>query len=229
MWQSSNIRKGPHMRPLINAVTRHTILTVMFVFALAASVAAAPQRGGGRSGGGQSGGGHSGGGQPHAHSDGRPHVDGPRGHFDRPHGHIIVRGRFYDPFWGPFYPYGYGYPYGYPDGLYDYSSDITGDVKTDITPKQTAVYVDGYYAGVADDFDGAFQRLHTSPGGHAVTLHLDGYRTITRNIYVQPDSTYKLKETMEKLAPGEVAEPVPPTGRSDGMMPTPDGGSAPKR
>src|ERR1700716_3888144 len=119
MWRSSNIRKGPHMRPLVNAVTRNTMLTAVFVFALAASVAAAPQRGGGggrsgggqsgggRSGGGQSGGGrsggdHSGGGRPQGHWDGRPHADGPRGHFNRPHGPVIVGG-FYDPFWGPFY------------------------------------------------------------------------------------------------------------------------------
>src|SRR4030081_570765 len=91
MWRSSNIRKGPHMRPLVNAVTRHTILTAVFVFALAASVAAAPQRGGGggrsgggRSGGGQSGGDHSGGVRPHDRADGRPHSEGPRGHFDGP-------------------------------------------------------------------------------------------------------------------------------------------------
>src|SRR5882762_7242937 len=184
MWQSSNIRKGPHMKSLVNAVTRNTILTAVFVFALAASVAAAPQRGGGRAGGGQSGGG-----RPQGHSDGRPHADGPRGHVNGPRGHVIVGGRFYDPFWGPFYPYGYRYPYwyGYPYGPYDYSSTITGSLKTEITPKQTEVYVDGYYAGVADDFDGVFQRLNTSAGGHAVTLHLEGYRTVTRNIYVQPD------------------------------------------
>jgi len=106
-------------------------------------------------------------------------------------------------------------------------------VKTEVTPKQTEVYVDGYYAGVADDFDGVFQRLHTSPGGHAITFHLEGYRTVTHNIYVRPDSTYKLKEAMEKLAPGEIAEPTPrpalPTGRSDGTTPTPDSRSAPER
>ena len=92
-------------------------------------------------------------------------------------------------------------------------------MKTEITPKQTEVYVDGYYAGVADNFDGAFHRLHTLPGGHAVTLHLDGYRTVTENIFVRLGSTSKLTETMQKLAPGEVSEPVPlptvPTVRSD--------------
>jgi hypothetical protein len=106
-------------------------------------------------------------------------------------------------------------------------------VKTEITPKQTEVYVDGYYAGVADDFDGAFQRLDTTPGGHAVTLRLEGYRTLTRNIYVRPHSTYKLTERMEKLAPGEVGEPVPeptlPSGESDALTNTPDGGSPPQR
>ena len=38
---------------------------------------------------------------------------------------------------------------------------------------------------------------------------------------------------MEKLAPGEVSEPVPipasPAGRSEGMRPTPDGGSPPQQ
>jgi hypothetical protein len=219
------------MRPLINAVTRNSILTAAFVFALAASVAAAPQRGGG---GGRSGGGHAGGGRQDL-SDGRPHgqVGGPRGHFHAPHGHIIIGGGFYDPFWRPYYPYEYGYRFGYPYGPYDDSLTLMGKLKTEVTPKQTEVYVDGYYAGVADDFDGTFQRLYTSPGGHAVTLRLEGYRTVTRNLYVRPDSTYKLTETMEKLAPGEVGEPVPaptlPTGGSDRGAPPLDSGSAPQR
>ena len=200
------------MRPLTNAVTRTTILAAMFVFALAASVAAAPQRGGGGGhfGGGHAGGGaHFGGGGPRGHFNGevRGHFGGSRGHFRGGHGRFFIGGGFYDPFWGPYYPYGYGYPYvyGYPYGVYS-----SGSVRTEITPKQTEVYVDGYYAGVADNFDGAFQRLHTTPGGHVVTLRLEGYRTVTENIYVRPDSTSKLKGTMEKLAPGEVSQPVPP-------------------
>jgi PEGA domain len=198
------------MRPLINAVTRTTILAAVFIFALAASVAAAPQRGGG----GHFGGAHFGGG-------------GPRGHFN---GGVFIGGGFFDPFWGPYYPYGYGYPYayGYPYGVYG-----SGSVRTEIKPKQTQVYVDGYYAGVADDFDGAFQRLHTTPGGHTVTLRLEGYRTVTENIYVRPDSTAKLKETMEKLAPGEASQPVPlptrPAARSGATTPTPADGPAPQR
>jgi hypothetical protein len=185
------------MKLFTNAVKTTSLLTAGFVFALAASAGAAPQRGG-----------HMGGG-------------GSRGHF-------IVRGGFYDPFWSPYYPYGYGYPY------WPYANLSTeGSLKTEITPKEAQVYVDGYYAGVADKFDGAFKRLHASPGGHAVTFHLEGYQTVTRNVYVRPDSTLKLTETMEKLAPGEVSKPVPVpaprTGRPRSVTPPADDGSAPQR
>jgi PEGA domain len=54
-----------------------------------------------------------------------------------------------------------------------------------------------------------FQRLHVPPGQHEITLHLQGYRTVTQKLYLTVNSTYKLRATMEKLGPGEVAEPVP--------------------
>ena len=72
-------------------------------------------------------------------------------------------------------------------------------VRVEVTPKQAEVYVDGFYAGEAEDFDGVFKKLSTTPGGHEITLKLDGYRTVTDNIYVSPDHTVKLHDTMEKL------------------------------
>ena len=41
----------------------------------------------------------------------------------------------------------------------DDSVNDGGSVKTEVTPKETEVFVDGYYAGVAEDFDGTFQRV----------------------------------------------------------------------
>lgn len=115
---------------------------------------------------------------------------------------------FYDPFWG-------AYPYPY--GVYPYGVRREADVRVEVTPKQAEVYVDGFYAGLADDFDGVFKHLHTTPGGHAITLHLEGYRTITENIYASPNSTFKLRDTMNKLAAGETSDPPPlpshPLGR----------------
>ena len=128
-------------------------------------------------------------------------------------GRVVVSGGFvyspfyYDPFWGPYPFYGYG---AYPIG------GAATDVRVLATPKQAEVYVDGFYAGVVDDFDGTFQRLHVTPGGHAITLHLEGYRTITQNVYVAPTSTVKLQLAMDKLQPGETSTPTPVPARSLG-------------
>jgi len=113
----------------------------------------------------------------------------------------VYRPYFYDPFFGP-YPYGYN--------VYMYPGRPQTELRVQVKPKQAQVYVDGFYAGVADNFDGAFQRLHTTPGGHVVTLRLDGYRTVTENVYVSPGTTYDLHLKMAPLGPGETSAPVPP-------------------
>ena len=73
-------------------------------------------------------------------------------------GQIFIGGYFYDPFYGP-YPWWnrVTYPYWYLPAF-----DLQADVRIQVTPKElrdTAVYVDGFYAGVVDDFDGVFQAL----------------------------------------------------------------------
>jgi len=171
------------------------------VLALATSVFAAPQRGGGR-GTGRTAQLRSGP-APAAHNrvyvDRHPVIRGSR---------VIVGGGFYDPFYRyPYYYGGYPYPYYYGSPNYSYD-DTVGDIRTQVTPKDAEIYVDGYYAGTADDFDGVFQRLHTEVGGHAITMQLDGYRTVTQNVYVSPGSTTDVKLSLEKLAPGEVNAPV---------------------
>ena len=126
----------------------------------------------------------------------------------------VYRPLVYDRYWGPWSPYAYGYPYGYG---YPYHS-AAADIRTEITPKNAEVYVDGYFAGRAIDFDGAFQALHVVPGGHAISIRLDGFRTLTQDVYVRPDSTFKMKATLQPLAVGEMSAPVPapsaPTGHA---------------
>ena len=117
----------------------------------------------------------------------------------------VYRPLSYNRYWGPWYPYSYGYPYGYAYPRYG----VAADIRTEITPKNAEVYVDGYYAGRASDFDGAFQALHVVPGGHAITVHLDGFRTLTEDVYVRPESTFKMKATLLPMALGEMSAPVP--------------------
>jgi hypothetical protein len=130
--------------------------------------------------------------------------------FHRGRGPIFVsRGYFYDPFFDPWFGFGYQYPYPPPYGMYPLRYDNTASVRVQATPKDAEVFVDGYYAGVVDDFDGIFQRLRVPPGEHELTLHRDGYKTVRQKIYLTPRSTYKLHYTMVPLAPGDVNEPRP--------------------
>jgi hypothetical protein len=138
---------------------------------------------------------------------------------------VVNRGYYWaNPFW---YGYGYGYPfspfYQFPIGGYPYRGyyryDPGSAIRLEVSPKEAEVYVDGYYAGVVDDFDGVFQRLPIEPGEHDVTLYRDGFRTVHQAIYLTPRSTFKLKYNMEPLAAGDVAEPrpVPPNPPPDGQ------------
>ena len=78
-----------------------------------------------------------------------------------------------------------------------------------VSPRNTEVFVDGYYAGIVDDFDGIFQRLRLEPGAHDLKLYLPGYRTFTQQILLQPDRTFSVRHEMVPLAPGEMPEPRP--------------------
>jgi hypothetical protein len=110
--------------------------------------------------------------------------------------------------WGP-YPYPYPYPYRY------YGVDPGAAMRIEVKPQEAEVYIDGYYAGIVDDFNGTFQRLRARPGQHEIVLYLDGYRTVHQKLYLTPKNTVKLQYTMEPLSAGEQPEarpqaPLPP-------------------
>ena len=139
-----------------------------------------------------------------------------QGRRGRPFRSVVVVGSpyFADPFW-----YGYGYPwygYQYPFGPYGpygpyryYSYDPGSAVRLEVTPNDAEVYVDGYYAGIVDDFDGVFQRLRLPPGEHELTLFREGLRTVHQTMYLTVGSTFKVKYKMEPLVAGDIAEPRP--------------------
>lgn len=130
---------------------------------------------------------------------------------------VFVGGYFYDPFWGP-YPWwpAAAYPYPYYPAYYDGRAEI----RVLVTPKEAAVYVDGFYAGIVDDFDGWFQRLPVSPGGHDLVLYMPGYRTVHQSLYAAAASSLKVQYAMEKLAAGDTSEPPP---EAPPVPPPPDG------
>jgi hypothetical protein len=108
---------------------------------------------------------------------------------------------FYGGYWGWYSPYYYSGFYGYPS-YYGwggrYASDRTASLRLMVQPRQARVYVDGYYAGVADDFDGIFQRLNVSPGRHEVTFKLEGYATHKVKVYAPLGQTLKIRHEMAR-------------------------------
>ena len=105
----------------------------------------------------------------------------------------------YRPRYPAYYQYGYYHRHGYyfPRYYFDYDSYPThASIRVLAGPPEAEVYVDGYYAGVVDDFDGVFQRLHVAPGRHQITLRLDGYVTWTAEVFANPYSTLNLRHEM---------------------------------
>lgn len=110
-----------------------------------------------------------------------------------------------DPYWGFGYP-AYGYPgYGYP--AYGYAApyvvppgSVTGGLRIEVTPKTAEVYVDGYYAGIVDDFNGHFQHVDLTPGSHHIEVRAPGYETLTFDVNIQADHTTHYKGSLVPTA-----------------------------
>jgi hypothetical protein len=127
---------------------------------------------------------------------------------------------FYDygyygyPFFSP-YGFGYGVPYGYLDpyaadpygyggGYGAYSSRVyggqdQGSMKLKVKPTNAKVYVDGYYVGLVDEFDGAFQKLTLNGGRHKVELRAEGYETTEFDVLITPEQTVTFEGKMKKV------------------------------
>jgi len=84
-----------------------------------------------------------------------------------------------------------------------------GDLRFLVEPRETQVFIDGYYSGIAYDSAGLFQHRHVPPGDRKITLYLAGYKTVTQMLSVTPGATYKLRYAMERLPAGATSEPPP--------------------
>ena len=108
---------------------------------------------------------------------------------------------YYDPYgygrYGSYYgydPYGYGrygsaygyYPYaygGYADAYY------TGSLRLKVKPRFGEVFVDGYYVGLVNDYDGIFQRLRLEEGPHHIEIREPGFEPLEFDVLILPGET----------------------------------------
>ena len=222
---------APKFRVLVLALT-----TAIAVSLFVPGEAAAQHRGGG-----------SGGHQGAVAAWARPGAGGAGGYYPaRPYyypAHYYYSPYFYSPYttttrssgaaWGG---YGYGSHFGLASGMataaatgrtriwYHYGGyyDLTGAARLQVSPKEAQVFVDGYYVGVADEFDGTLQRLRVDAGQHEVELYLEGYRTVRTPILFRREGTVTIRTAMEPLAAGETSERPTPLGPRAGERDDPN-------
>ena len=109
------------------------------------------------------------------------------------------------PFYGyrPYYygnpRYGYDSPYGY--GYGGYSGRPYGGVRIDLPQRDAEVFVDGYFVGTVDDFDGVLQQANLEAGPHRVEIRDRGYETITFDVNVEPGRTITYRASMRPARP----------------------------
>ena len=113
---------------------------------------------------------------------------------------------YYDPFFGDGYGYGYPGDYGgYAAAVVAAADSVSqsyrdnGSLRLKINPKQAQIYIDGYFVGVVDSYDGAFQKLGLEGGGHKVELKADGYEPLQFEVLVTPGETATYKGEMKRI------------------------------
>jgi hypothetical protein len=104
---------------------------------------------------------------------------------------------FYDSWWG------WGSPYGYDNGYYgSYGNEPSGrgGLKLKVEPKLAEVYVDGYYMGTVDDFDGTFQKMELEVGAHHIEIRASGYQTIVFDVRIEFSDTVTYRGELQPLS-----------------------------
>lgn len=124
----------------------------------------------------------------------------------------------YSPF---YYPYGFGMGYGLYSGLgwnpyygdpmdsyygggggYSsgaYNTGDQGNLKLKVKPRTAKVYVDGYFVGTVDQFDGAFQKLALNGGRHKVEVRADGFETAEFDVIITPSQTITFQGELKRI------------------------------
>jgi hypothetical protein len=97
---------------------------------------------------------------------------------------------------------------------------LTGSVRLDVQPAgMLQFYVDGYYVGTANDFNG---ELELEAGPHTIEIRAPGYETLSFDVRIAAQRliTYRGALTPIQPAPDPVQDPDPPQADAPAPPPT---------
>jgi hypothetical protein len=103
---------------------------------------------------------------------------------------------YYSDYYGP---YGYYDPFGY--GAYPPATSTyppEGSLRLKVKPRAAQVYVDGYFVGVVDEFDGIFQRLQLEAGPHRIEVRAPGFENLAIDVQIRWDRTTTVEEMLRR-------------------------------
>jgi hypothetical protein len=142
-------------------------------------------------------------------------------YYNDPYGYYSYNPYYY---YSSYYPYGFGMGYGlysgfglapyYGDPLGDpsgggfvdsggsttsYGRGEQGNLKLKVKPRAAKVYVDGYFVGTVDEFDGAFQKLALNTGRHKVEVKADGFETAEFDVLINAEQTVTFQGELKRI------------------------------
>jgi len=98
-------------------------------------------------------------------------------------------------------------------------------VRLDVEPNDAQVYIDSFYTGVVDDFDGVFQHLALRAGPHLVEVRKTGFVSLAVELNLYPGESITYRRTMEPSgadAEPRVTVPIAPAFEEGATPPTVD-------
>ena len=103
---------------------------------------------------------------------------------------------YYDPYTGYSPSYYPGYYGSYSGGYYDPFFYDVGELRLIVSPRSADVYVDGYFAGRVDDYDGIFQALKLEAGAHHIQIVAQGYSPLDFDVRIEPNRKITYRGTL---------------------------------
>ena len=80
-----------------------------------------------------------------------------------------------------------------------YARGEQGNLKLKVKPRSAKVYVDGYFVGFVDQFDGAFQKLALNTGRHKVEIKADGFETAEFDVLITASRTVTFQGELKRI------------------------------
>ncbi len=85
-------------------------------------------------------------------------------------------------------------------------STVTSEVKLKVTPERAAVFVDGNFAGYAQQFSGMGRGMLVSPGPHHIKIALAGFQEFDTDVNLLPKQKMTIKTD---LVAGSITQAPP--------------------